>query len=77
MKGNEMLQYIKGPLGYSVILNGKPIGRIKDARPFGWLVSIEGFRAGSNGFNEARKGRHVFSSFKEAKAKVSEIIKET
>lgn len=39
------ITYIKGPLGYSVLFDGEPVGSIKERGVF-WQVSIIGFAPG-------------------------------
>ena len=65
-----MIVYKKGPLGWAVIKDGKPVGRIKRAHGI-YLVSIDGFRPG---VDPATRGTHTFPSLVSARAKVREIL---
>ena len=57
------LKYLRGPLGYSVLLDGAPIGSLKQRGFAGeWQVSIVGFRPG-NGDGKS----HTFDTRHEAK----------
>ena len=61
-----IITYHKGPLGYAVAKNGRPIGVIKDAGGR-WLGSINGFRPG---VDPATRGKHSVLTLREAKALV-------
>ena len=57
------MTYLRGPLGYSVLRDGVPIGSLKKRGFAGeWQVSIVGFRPG-NGDGKT----HTFGSIHEAK----------
>ena len=62
-----MTTYLKGPLGYSVLRDGKAIGSLKRLGFSGnWQVSIIGFRPG-NGDGKT----HTFKTLREAKAAIA------
>ena len=37
-----MITYLKGPLGYAIVKDGKVIGKIKNIAPRGWMVKLQG-----------------------------------
>lgn len=59
-----MITYLKGPLGYAVLHDGKPLGSLKK-RGGVWLVAIVGFRPG-NGDGKS----HTFRTINAAKAAI-------
>jgi hypothetical protein len=64
------ITYIKGPIGYAVVCNGKPVGRISP-RAGVYLVSVDGFRPG---VDPATRGTHTFPTLAAAKAKVEQVL---
>lgn len=77
-------QFVRGPLGYSVVVNGKAIGRIKDARNHGgWLVSIQGWNAATDKspfvrvdgeYRHARTSERFFTNLRDAKKAIRERL---
>lgn len=79
-----MITYHKGPIGWAVSVDGRPVGTIKRIPSIrAYLVSVEGFRpgdgqsaplrAGASGFTRGN-GEHVFHSLSAAKAKVASVL---
>lgn len=66
-----MITYLKGPLGWAVLKDGKPKGSIKKRGKW-FLVSIEGFRPG---VDPSTKGTHAFQSLEDAKQKAEDILR--
>jgi hypothetical protein len=64
-----MLTYLKGPLGWAVSKDGKPIGRITH-RAGVYMLSIDGFRPG---VDPATRGTHTFGTLAQAKAKAEQV----
>jgi hypothetical protein len=64
------LTYRKGPLGYAVLLDGKPFGRIRDVRQHGgWQVSVPTLRP--SGFG---RGKTLFPTVRAAKAAIANSL---
>ena len=71
------LTYIRGPLGCSVLMDGKPWGRINDRRPRGWQVNVPTL----NPANAVRGGRlfegaTVFPTLEAAKRAVAKSLED-
>lgn len=64
------ISYIKGPLGWAVSVDGKPVGVIKARNRGLYLVSV----IGSKPVSLATQGTHTFATLKEAKARVAEVF---
>ncbi len=67
--GQMSITYHKGPLGYAVSVNGRPVGAIRKIRSGGWLVSIEGFRP-----SKATQGQHHVKTIAAARTLVASKI---
>jgi hypothetical protein len=66
------LSFRRGPLGYAVLVDGKPVGSIKNRRPRGWQVNVPWLNAatataGGNLF----QGTTVFPTAASARAAVA------
>lgn len=76
-----MIQYVKGPLGFSIMRDGKCLGVIKDVRPHGWSVRLYGhdFEASEQSvsflFGIKRSPVKVCATLREAKKLVMLTLK--
>lgn len=76
-----MIEYVKGPLGFAILCDGRPAGHIKDYRPHGFLLKISGHswapRPGSIAAQNGVKTVPVrnFDTLAEAKAEAERVLK--
>jgi hypothetical protein len=72
------LSYVAGPLGVSVLLDGKPFGSIKNHGEHGWQVRVPTLNAAKviqeHGLH---KGMTVFRTLSAAKAAVVASVKDS
>jgi hypothetical protein len=71
-----LVTYRKGPLGYAVLLVGKPVWLIRDVRNMdcGWQVSVPGLNSTDAMRRGSFRGETLFSKFASAKAAVERVL---
>lgn len=69
------ITYRRGPLGYAVLLDGKPWGSIKNRLPHGWQVNVPTLNP-STATRGGRlfRGSTVFATVAAAKAAVKATV---
>jgi len=72
---NTRLTYRKGPLGYAVLLDGKPWGSIKDYRNHGgWQVRVPTLNPAEAVKGGMFQGKTVFPTVAAAKAAIADSL---